>query len=282
VIIPPCCADPANCTQRKQYFDTKAQAENFCANILTLPENIIRFEGEDEFCKVRKAVDGGEVRWAAVYCVTPCEFFLKAGYYLQTYSFNGVVTKICGNYERMCLNPGDPDFEKFKNSTFTPYPGKDECCAPNGEGTSGDCEKPVICADSLLVTYDWAGTGQRDLDTATTFLGENGGWSCSNEGNYVKWGGDNTGDSASETATIEFKRALNDGRWNGSTTVALNAGWYRSAGGSGPITVRVRCAGDGTGETEQSIRANPGSQDNCASTQVGTITISENGRFKLQ
>ena len=219
-----------------------------------------------------------------MYCTPPCEFFLKAGYYLQSYRFNGVETKICGNYERMCLNPGDPDFDKFKNSIFTPYPGKDECCAPNGPGTSGDCEKPVICPDSLLVTYDWTGTGQNDLDSATTFLGETVGYSCAESAAYVTWSGDNTGSGETETATIDFKRALNDGRWRGSTTVSLKAGWYERAGGAGPVTVRVRCAGDATGETEQSIRANPGisRRGQCNDTQVGTITISENGSFKLQ
>lgn len=132
---------------------------------------------------------------------------------------------------------------------------------------------------SLLITYDWSGTNQPDIDTGTTFLGTKVGWSCDDNNQYIEWGGDNTGQSASETVVINHVAALAAGLWSGSVDVSLAAGWYSPAGGSGPITVRVQCVG--RPETEQSQVVSPGTQDSCASTSVGSITIQQAGSFSL-
>jgi hypothetical protein len=89
--------------------------------------------------------------------------------------------------------------------------------------------------------------------------------------------GDNTSDSASESVTIKFFRALFDGQWNDSVTVDLYAGWYSPAGGSGPVNIVVTSCG---GQT-QSKTVSPGSQTGCASTQVGSVTINKDGTFVL-
>ena len=142
-----------------------------------------------------------------------------------------------------------------------------------------------LSGDSLDIYYDWSDTGQNDLDTSTVFLGANVGWSCPDSGfgaggtDYLWWDGDNTGTNAVEVVHVYHGLAFVDGLWSGSTTVELYAGWYAGNTGSGPCTVRVLISG--RPETEQSKTINPGSQDDCASTFVGSITINQNGTFTL-
>lgn len=144
-------------------------------------------------------------------------------------------------------------------------------------------ETPCGGCESLLITYDWEGTGQLDLDTATTFLGSTVGFGCQYETDttYMTGWTDNTAppQPQKETVTILFGAALAASQWSGSTTVSLNAGWYTPAGGSGNITVRVQCVGDNS--TEQTLSVSPGSQNGCASTNVATVTINANGTFTL-
>lgn len=143
------------------------------------------------------------------------------------------------------------------------------CCKASSSSSASAC-------DALLITYDWSETSSRDLDTGTLFLGTKVGWSCGNGNAYITWGGDNTGSNATETVTVYFRNALNAGLWTNVTSVTLYAGWYSPAGGSGPARVRARCL---SGGPEQSISISPGSQNNCASTYVGQITIWKNGVF---
>jgi hypothetical protein len=140
----------------------------------------------------------------------------------------------------------------------------------------------ACCSDqqcgTLLITYDWSGTGQNDLDTGTTFLGVKVGYSCGFSGPYISWGGDNTSVNATERVEIRWLQALIDNQWSGSVNVDLAAGWFIPAEGSGPCTVRVRCL---EGGPEQSKTIYPGEQSSCASENVGYITIDDNGTFTL-
>jgi hypothetical protein len=101
---------------------------------------------------------------------------------------------------------------------------------------NANCCCDLTC-DALLITYDWVASGQPDLDTGTTFLGNKVGWSCStcnDDPPYMEWSCDNTNVSAIETVKIFFRDALLANQWSGSTTVQLAAGWCRPAGGSNP------------------------------------------------
>jgi hypothetical protein len=78
----------------------------------------------------------------------------------------------------------------------------------------------------LTVAYTWA-ANQTDLDTGTYFLGQAQGFSCTPaNGTYLTFTGDNSGAAGSESYTIALGRAWTDGKWSGSTTVQLRAGWF--------------------------------------------------------
>jgi hypothetical protein len=147
-------------------------------------------------------------------------------------------------------------------------------------GSSDPCCCNNIC-EILEIVYDWSGSSSRDLDTGTTFLGTKVGWSCGNGNSYIHWNGDNTSQGASEHVLIYFKKSLDDKKWSGSETVYLAAGWYSPAGGSGPAHVRVQCYTDPEALEPQEKQISPGSQNNCASTNVGSVTLHEDGTFTL-
>ena len=135
----------------------------------------------------------------------------------------------------------------------------------------------ACCPYQLVIIYDWAGTGMYDLDTKTEFLGEALGWSCTNLGNYARWiSGDDTSQNGSERVDVRVDDARRDGLWTSSVNVGLHAGWYSPAHGSGPASVRATYRG-----VTQSKTISPGSQNNCASTRVGTIIVSSDGTFTL-
>jgi hypothetical protein len=152
-------------------------------------------------------------------------------------------------------------------------------------------EDPCCCGNCeiLKITYDWSESSSSDLDTGTTFIGYKVGWppppssnACGTGNNeYISWGGDNTSSSASEYVLIYFKKALDAGLWNTSTQVDLAAGWYSPANGSGPAKVIVECYNVTDEDTKKEKVINPGSQNVCASTNVGSITIYEDGSFTL-
>ena len=122
----------------------------------------------------------------------------------------------------------------------------------------------------ITVEYSWAGTGQRDLDTATTAFGYTLGFACGGEGNpYVKWiTGDNISVNGREQVDVLVDTARQDGLWTSSTNIVCKAGWYSPAGGSGPATLIVSYKNR---TKTQSI--SPGSQNGCASTTVATVTV---------
>jgi hypothetical protein len=146
--------------------------------------------------------------------------------------------------------------------------------------------KGCCCNDCtvLKITYDWSESSSRDLDTGTTFLGTKVGWSCGDGSTvaYILWSGDNTSASASEYVLIYFKAALDAERWSGSVEIDLAAGWYIPAGGSGPAKVIVECYDVPNEDTKKTKTINPGAQSNCASTNVGKVTINEDGTFELE
>lgn len=124
---------------------------------------------------------------------------------------------------------------------------------------------------SLSITYSW--TNSPDLDTATNVFNITHGWSCANGSDpYVTWNGDNTSTYGPEVVTVDLNGSNDAGKWSGSLSIGLNAGWYSPRGGSGPATVTVAYAGKSI-----SYQISPGSQNTCSSTGVGTVSVSVNG-----
>jgi hypothetical protein len=144
------------------------------------------------------------------------------------------------------------------------------------------CACCVACPGDIDIFYEWP-AGQSDLDTATEFLSGTVGYSCSGETTYLKFpSGDVQGNGPkSEQVTIKAALALADGQWSGSVTADLHAGWFN--GGSGDITIRVRCAGDAT--TDRTETVTPGGTHPCSTSppshHVATLTINANGTFSL-
>lgn len=146
---------------------------------------------------------------------------------------------------------------------------KSQCgaCGPS------PCEK----RGELAIDYDWSGTGMRDLDTKTAFLGAEVGWSCGSGSAYLHWTtSDNTGVDGEEHVDVEVDTARAAGLWTSSVAIGLFAGWYTPAGGSGPALVRATYKGVTKVKT-----ISPGSQSSCASTSVGTVTVYDDGTFDL-
>lgn len=130
----------------------------------------------------------------------------------------------------------------------------------------------------LSITYDWSGTGQKDLDTGTTFLGAALGFACGGGSEYLEWSGDDVSENGQERVDLYPFDAFLDGEWTSSVEIQCAAGWYEGADppGSGPAVLRVEYGG----VTEEK-NISPGSQLDCASTSVGTVTVFEDGTFTL-
>jgi len=126
------------------------------------------------------------------------------------------------------------------------------------------------CTDfQLTIKYDWSGTGMSDLDTQTTAFGESVGYACGNSGTYVQWiGGDNTGLNGFEQVDVLVDTARSAGLWTSSYNIQCFAGWFAPAGGSGPANLIVEYK-----NKTKNKSISPGSQNNCASTSVATVTV---------
>jgi hypothetical protein len=141
--------------------------------------------------------------------------------------------------------------------------------------TKGGLPSCACCEDfELAITYDWRGTDQYDLDTKTTAFEESVGWSCGDSGDYVLWlaGGsgaqDDTSQNGFERVDVRVDQARTDGLWTSSYNIECFAGWYQPAGGSGSATLSVTYKG-----ITKTMTISPGTQNNCASTAVATITV---------
>jgi hypothetical protein len=152
-------------------------------------------------------------------------------------------------------------------------PGPYTVSEPDGEG---GC-RCAACAQASI-SYDWSGTGQRDLDTRTDFLDASVGYSCGDGDAYLQWiSGDDTSENGAEIVDVRVDDALLAGLWVSSVEVALHAGWFEPAEGSGGATVFVTYAGE-----TRTLPISPGSQSDCASTRVATLTFYEDGTWDLR
>lgn len=150
-----------------------------------------------------------------------------------------------------------------------------------GDGSSDDAKLTPKCdflADTnLLVTYTWP-TNQKDLDTGTQFVGGSVGYACGGSP-YMTFSGDDTSAGGRETIEVNLYQAYQDGKWKDSVPVNLIAGWYIPAEGSGPasVTVEFKSKSRGTTRGAVTLSISPGAQRDCATTVVGTTTITVAG-----
>jgi hypothetical protein len=156
--------------------------------------------------------------------------------------------------------------------------------ARNGKIVVDSQNRPIECSAcpqcqflELTIRYSWAGTGMYDLDTGTTFLDTKVGWSCGDGDEYIEWvSGDDTSIDGEEEVNVKVDSARADGLWTSSVEIFLYAGWYEPAGGSGNATVFVTYNG-----ITDSVTITPGTQSDCASSSVGTVTVYDNGTFDI-
>ena len=136
---------------------------------------------------------------------------------------------------------------------------------------------PCGVAD-LFVSYRWPNS-QKDLDTSTVLFGSGVGYACNNNSPYLVWSGDDTSAGGTETVIVHLKASHDAKKWTDTVTVALNAGWYIPAHGTGPALLSVALIDPTTGKHTNVIQRtiNPGAQSTCASTPVGTVTITATG-----
>ena len=144
-----------------------------------------------------------------------------------------------------------------------------------------DLANSFIQGKELVVEYTWP-AGQRDLDTATTFLGGTVGYAASSSAPYVRWTGDDQTAGGSEVATIDLDGAFTARAVGSSFVIDCKAGWYAPAGGSGSATLNVYFRpkdSTGFGATVARRTIVPGTQSSVASTPVGRIqfTVSPTG-----
>jgi hypothetical protein len=132
--------------------------------------------------------------------------------------------------------------------------------------------------EDVFVSYRWPNT-QSDLDTSTSLFGSSVGYACDNNSPYLQWSGDDTSAGGTETVMVHLKQAHDDMKWTDTVTLNLAAGWYIPAMGTGPALLSVALVDPMTGQLKdvEQRNINPGAQSSCASTPVGTVTITLTG-----
>lgn len=151
-----------------------------------------------------------------------------------------------------------------------------------GNVTSGNGTLTLESLDALVltVTYSWP-ADISDLDTGTEFLGRSVWFSCGSGTTYLRFSGDNTNLGGSETVNALIGQAWTDGLWSEETRIELHAGWFGAGRNDGPalVTINAESLVDGALVTTPSLSIviDPGSQSNCATTDVGEVIVVDNG-----
>ncbi|KAK1868300.1 hypothetical protein I4F81_010789 [Pyropia yezoensis] len=147
---------------------------------------------------------------------------------------------------------------------------------------SGNPTDVASLADTILVaTYSWP-TTQRDLDTATSFLGGVVGFGCRGTvagSQYLAFSSDDTSSGGTEGATVLVGTAAADGAFDDSVVVTFAAGWFGSTnrGRRHPAGDAPPHRGRPAGGPPSSGPIAPGVQSGCAATPVGALTITRRG-----
>jgi hypothetical protein len=126
------------------------------------------------------------------------------------------------------------------------------------------------CCGQLVIEYDWAGTGQTDLDTSTRGFGENLGYACDNEEIYLLWiSGDDVSTDGVERVDVRVDDAKADSLWTSSVNIDCHAWWYEPQGGTGSFVLRATYRG----HTKSETISDPGQGSGCASPHIAIVTV---------
>ncbi|PXF39713.1 hypothetical protein BWQ96_05798 [Gracilariopsis chorda] len=146
------------------------------------------------------------------------------------------------------------------------------CSMPGNSFMISNNQLPLL---EFVIEYTWS-PEQRDLDTSTRFLDGNVGFRCTGPNDYLDFGGDNTSNGETEVVVIDVEKARQDSKWEDSTAIISNAGWFASDNqGGAQMRVYLRRKSDGGLAEEASVsdRINPGTQSNCSSHKVAAVKI---------
>jgi hypothetical protein len=141
------------------------------------------------------------------------------------------------------------------------------------EISSGRRGSVSLSPDStVVITYSWP-SGQRDLDTATTFLGHTLGYKAESVSTYMQWSSDNRGTGGEEVTQIFIGQAVLSKQLPPFSDIDCAAGWYAPAGGYGAATLSIKVVSSGESGVTLSKSIAPGQQTGVASTKVGRIKL---------
>lgn len=133
---------------------------------------------------------------------------------------------------------------------------------------------PSLQGLELQVSYIWK--SDLNLNSATEFLGDVGGYKCPEHNDLVVFEGEKRDLVNEETAVVALGRALEEGKWKISTLVKLRAGW-RNTKSQEPAEIVVVLRDSVTKEelpdTRLAMPITPGSQKRCAKELVGVVNV---------
>lgn len=153
-------------------------------------------------------------------------------------------------------------------SVFPPSPSMD---IPSLEHVT---KVPSLKGLELLVTYVWK--SDLNLNTATEFLRDIGGYRCPGHSDLVVFEGEERDLVAQETAVVHLGRALEEGKWKHSTLIKLKAGWKDTKSQEPAeviIVLRDATTKEEIPETQLALPIIPGSQKLCAKDIVAVVNV---------
>jgi len=104
-----------------------------------------------------------------------------------------------------------------------------------------------IYKSNLEIIYSWP-SGQNDLDSVTTFLGQSVGFGFGSTGSYIQFFGDNV-NNGPERVIIDLQKAYLDDLISGNLSIDCYADWYPGAYGSGLATITWGYGGNSFSQT---------------------------------
>lgn len=177
-----------------------------------------------------------------------------------------------------CIYDGLPVAGCRSDTTCSLSTGSGFQCAAYAGVTDTKTFVSSLSGLELVVQYQWS-FSQYDLDSATSFLGDKVGSTCTDySGAYIEFRGDDTSEAGMETYIVRVGDARDASAWTSSTIVDLYAGWFASAN-SGSFTISASLRDSSTfapvANSEISISTTTVSQNDCSPHLLGQVVITE-------
>lgn len=137
----------------------------------------------------------------------------------------------------------------------------------------------------VVVDYSWDSSG-RDLDTATTFLSQTGGFGCTPTGEFVTFKGDVRTQGGTETSIVHINDAKEQDHISDRGEVNFFAGWVQESTATARLSVSLRNAVTKVvidGSTFGGVIF-PGTQNGsarCATEPTGFYVVEQTGEGRL-